>query len=168
MKRFPWFPSFQMVRHLQSEGFAFSTNSSCFYISVNSLYVASFFVPGTEFYTLQSMQYIWHIYYRHPNACIYGCFHKGLKWRSSLNCLSGGLGGRSFWCLVVTRILDDRTVFLNIFALCFLFTRVDSNHFTDKVKDNELHYDWESEYRHSLKQHLGQLSALVWLGRPSF
>lgn len=51
----------------------------------------------------------------------------------------------------------------------FVFTHVDLNYFTDKVKDNEPHYDLESEYSHA-KAFPSRLKmcALVLLGRSSF
>lgn len=43
------------------------------------LFICNFFFSQGLNYRLQSRQYISHIYDCHPNACIYGCFHEGLK-----------------------------------------------------------------------------------------
>lgn len=51
-----------------------------------------------------------------------------------------------------------------------LFTHVDSNHFTDKGKDNEPHCDLESEYPYSKhpKQHLVKVVSLGLTGQINY
>lgn len=125
-----------MVRHSWSSGFHFQNKFLSLLLHFYKLYMLFFFPRD---WTLQTSKYAMHFIYLWLSP---KCMYLWLFSQRSEIVIKSELSlkeqrDRYFWCLDVTWMLDERTVFLNIFALWF---------FIDPCRFQSLYWQGERQW----------------------